>query len=160
MCAAGVPHSRAGSAPRPLLARGAALTGRATAQPPLLCDPPTADADLLNAAAAKGRVLVADRGGCTFAEKAARAQAAGAAALIIVNTDDKPLAIGGAAGVPGAGIPVVAVPARARAALLAGAGLRLKYNANPEGLQLLSLGGFEVESYSGGQVPRDAHHAQ
>eukprot|EP01048_Picozoa_sp_COSAG05_P019516 COSAG05_NODE_3078_length_2344_cov_1.261470_2_plen_697_part_01 len=56
--------------------------------PPLACE------DLRNAEAVMGSVAVAQRGGCEFAEKAQFAQAAGATALIIVNTDDTPVVAG------------------------------------------------------------------
>ena len=63
-----------------------------------------------------GAVAVADRGQLTFADKARNAAAAGAVALIVVNTDDAPLfgTLGGAST-----IPVVGVPRSARSALLA-----------------------------------------
>ena len=55
-------------------------------------EPPLAEAELTNAAELAGAVAVIGRGGCTFVEKARRAQAAGAVGVIIVNTEDTLLA--------------------------------------------------------------------
>src|ERR1700754_4055829 len=46
------------------------------------------------AGVAPGSVALVRRGTCTFAQKAAHAAAAGAAGLIVINTDDVPLADG------------------------------------------------------------------
>ena len=56
----------------------------------VLCDPEDAACDgaLANAATLKGCVAVVRRGVCSFAQKARRAQAAGAVALFVVNSDD------------------------------------------------------------------------
>ncbi|CAM9910032.1 unnamed protein product [Scytosiphon promiscuus] len=56
--------------------------------PVVLAMPPTADRDLDNEADVKGSVLMMDRGVCTFASKALRANAAGASAAVIVQTHD------------------------------------------------------------------------
>ena len=53
-----------------------------------------ADAELTNAAELTGKVAVVRRGGCMFSEKARRAQAAGAEALLVVNTDDEAVGMG------------------------------------------------------------------
>lgn len=52
---------------------------------------------LVNAAAVAGKIALADRGTCTFVQKALTAQAAGAVALIIANNaaGDPPPALGG-----------------------------------------------------------------
>ena len=44
-----------------------------------------------NAAAVAGKIVVIDRGGCTFVAKAQNAKAAGAAAVIIGNRDESPV---------------------------------------------------------------------
>jgi hypothetical protein len=51
--------------------------------------PELADADLTNAAELRGKVAVVSRGGCPFLEKALRAQAAGAVAVIVINNDSR-----------------------------------------------------------------------
>ncbi|CAM9682172.1 unnamed protein product [Ectocarpus sp. 12 AP-2014] len=56
--------------------------------PVVLSVPPTADKDLENEADVEGSVLLMDRGVCTFASKALRANAAGAAAAVVVQTHD------------------------------------------------------------------------
>ena len=50
--------------------------------------PSHASTELTNAAELSGAVAVAHRGECTFAEKARRAAAAGAVALLVVNAED------------------------------------------------------------------------
>jgi hypothetical protein len=52
--------------------------------------PELADAELTNAAELRGKVAVARRGGCMIHEKARRVQRAGAAALLVVNTEPDP----------------------------------------------------------------------
>eukprot|EP00282_Hemiselmis_andersenii_P006675 CAMPEP_0114131200 /NCGR_PEP_ID=MMETSP0043_2-20121206/12423_1 /TAXON_ID=464988 /ORGANISM="Hemiselmis andersenii, Strain CCMP644" /LENGTH=248 /DNA_ID=CAMNT_0001224609 /DNA_START=172 /DNA_END=916 /DNA_ORIENTATION=+ len=54
----------------------------------VLVDPPSANAELANADALKGNIAVVVRGGTPFFEMARRAQDAGAAAVIIINSDD------------------------------------------------------------------------
>jgi hypothetical protein len=86
--------------------------------------PPLADAELTNVAALAGAVALVHRGGCSFVEKAARAQAAGALAVVFVNNDEDESHPDGGANNPHAAavtIPVVCVPAAAAA----GAGLGL-----------------------------------
>lgn len=56
-----------------------------------------------------GTVALVRRGTCAFGVKAAHAEAAGAAALVVVNTEEEPLA--GTLGAPGVAIPVLGVPA-------------------------------------------------
>jgi hypothetical protein len=51
--------------------------------------PELADAELTNAAELRGKVAVVWRGGCPFLDKARRAQAAGAVAVIVVNNDSR-----------------------------------------------------------------------
>ena len=52
-------------------------------------NPPMAETDIVNGV--RGAVVVIDRGAVPLVEKARRAQAAGAAAAVIVNTDERPL---------------------------------------------------------------------
>ena len=54
-----------------------------------------------------GKVALVDRGSCAFVEKAANAQAGGATAMVIVNTDDSAISPSGDA--PSLTIPVIAV---------------------------------------------------
>ncbi|MFE3454091.1 M28 family metallopeptidase [Nonomuraea sp. NPDC059194] len=68
-----------------------------------------------------GEIAVVDRGGCTFAAKAANATAAGAAALVVVNQGD---AFAGSASVPQR-IPVVGVDAKTGAAVAGGRQMRV-----------------------------------
>lgn len=68
--------------------------------------PELADAELTNTAAIDSAVVLAHRGGCTFLEKAERAAAAGAVALIIINSDNK---LGHPGGVEASPIPVLLV---------------------------------------------------
>jgi hypothetical protein len=51
-------------------------------------DPPLANAELTNAAALVGKVALARRGGCPFAQKAERAAAAGAVALLVSDSEE------------------------------------------------------------------------
>eukprot|EP01046_Picozoa_sp_COSAG06_P001420 COSAG06_NODE_46_length_29282_cov_16.235770_4_plen_1153_part_00 len=57
--------------------------------PVVATQPPLAHAELTNAEALAGAVAVAHRGGCKFIEKANHAAAAGAVALVVVNTEDE-----------------------------------------------------------------------
>lgn len=52
--------------------------------------PAKANSDLINADQLVGSIAVVKRGGCKPHEKARRVMAAGATALIVVNTKDKP----------------------------------------------------------------------
>ena len=84
--------------------------GAATTEPPL------ADELLANTTALRGRVAVASRGGCSrigaavcqFVEKARRVAAAGAVALIVVNTQDEIIVPGDPAKM-GSSVPVVMI---------------------------------------------------
>jgi hypothetical protein len=53
--------------------------------------PPMADAELGNAADLVGKWAIVDRGGCKYAAKAVRAQAAGAVGVVIVNAGERPM---------------------------------------------------------------------
>jgi hypothetical protein len=54
-------------------------------------NPPLADSDITNASGVLGKVALVNRGGCSFVDKAQRLQAAGAIAMVCVNSDeDKP----------------------------------------------------------------------
>ncbi|NAZ86300.1 M20/M25/M40 family metallo-hydrolase [Kineococcus indalonis] len=70
-----------------------------------------------------GAVAVLQRGTCTFAVKAANAEAAGAVAAVIVNAgvEDPEEVLNGTLGEPGTGIPVVGLSAAAGAQLVAAA---------------------------------------
>lgn len=74
--------------------------------------PPTADT--------VGRIVLVNRGTCTFAQKAVNAQNAGAAAMLIANNTTGPLAPGGAA--PSVTIPVFGITQALGAALRAAGG--------------------------------------
>ena len=89
----------------------------------VVASPRKADAPLRNADALRGNVAVVLRGGCSFCEKAERVQAAGAAAVVFVNTDDELFAVA-----PGEGeeelaasilLPIVLVRQRDGSRLLA-----------------------------------------
>ncbi|CAM9530370.1 unnamed protein product [Discosporangium mesarthrocarpum] len=54
----------------------------------VLADPATGHTDLANASTLDRSIVVVDRGICTFASKALRAQAAGAAAVVVVQSGD------------------------------------------------------------------------
>lgn len=68
---------------------GARRAAFPSALPTIVASPRRADADLRNSDALRGAVAVVVRGGCSFCEKAARVQAAGAIAIVFVNTDDE-----------------------------------------------------------------------
>ena len=53
-------------------------------------EPLLADSDLANPAELSAKVAVVRRGGCPFLDKARRVQAAGAVAMVVVNTEDAP----------------------------------------------------------------------
>lgn len=59
----------------------------------VVASPRKADAELRNADALRGAVAVVVRGACSFCEKAARVQAAGAVAIVFVNTDEELFAV-------------------------------------------------------------------
>ena len=52
-------------------------------------DPPRAETELANAAELNGAIALIYRGACAFTDKAQRAQAAGAVAVVFVNSDDE-----------------------------------------------------------------------
>ena len=59
-----------------------------------LAEPLLVDSELTNAAELAGKVAVVRRGGVQFFEKARRVQAAGAVAMVVVNTEDAPSPMG------------------------------------------------------------------
>jgi len=69
-------------------------------------DPPLADKALVNGAALRGAIAVITRGIVPFTEKARKAAAAGAVAVIFINTDDSTFLAEGDKG-PGIRIPCV-----------------------------------------------------
>ena len=84
-------------------------------------EPHYAESDLSNAPAISGTIAIVHRGGRTsFFDKARRAQAAGAVAVIVVNQDDRPFLAHHEAHEPAEGIaiPVVCVPRGAGEELL------------------------------------------
>ena len=60
----------------------------AVTAPMVLAEPATCHPAINNSAALAGCVAVVERGGCTFAAKALRAQAAGAVAVVVIQTAD------------------------------------------------------------------------
>lgn len=52
-------------------------------------DPPRAETEIVNATELAGAIALIYRGACSFTEKAQRAQAAGAVAVVFVNSDDE-----------------------------------------------------------------------
>jgi len=114
----------------------------------VLCQPEQADSDLLNAAQLQGKVVVTNRGGCAFIEKARRVVAAGARGLVIVNTDDT-VCIPGGDGEYCAGIPVIMIKAQDADTLLSyGNSSFLYWLKNTNKTQIL----VEVFSISSGNV--------
>jgi hypothetical protein len=75
----------------------------------VMCDPERADAELKNADQLKDKWAVVKRGANSFAEKVRRAQAAGAAGVIIVNSDDSLVKAGGDDGEEKIKIPALLV---------------------------------------------------
>lgn len=65
---------------------------------------------LTNAAAIKGKIAVVDRGTCKFKEKVIKAEAAGALAVIVVNTSNDIITMGSDNTNPMPKIPVVMLP--------------------------------------------------
>ena len=84
----------------------------------VLAQPVLADSPLTNTADAAGAVVVAQRGVCSFVEKARRVQAAGGVAVVFVNTDEELFTIGGESGDDDITIPIVGVRASDGRALL------------------------------------------
>lgn len=68
---------------------GARRAAFPSAMPTVVASPRRADSELRNADALRGAVAVVVRGECSFCEKAARVQAAGAVAIVFVNTDEE-----------------------------------------------------------------------
>jgi Ring finger domain/PA domain len=71
-----------------LMGEFSAVPDQLITQKLVLADPLTAESDLVNAAALQGAIAVVQRGGTTFASKALKLQAAGAAAVIVLQTAD------------------------------------------------------------------------
>jgi Ring finger domain/PA domain len=71
-----------------LMGEFSAVPDQLITQKLVLADPLTAESDLINAADMQGAIAVVQRGGTTFASKALRLQAAGAAAVIVLQTAD------------------------------------------------------------------------
>lgn len=89
-----------GSFTKPLALTGPVTGTLVAASPALACS------DLTNAAALAGKIALIDRGACTFVDKIARAEKAGAIAALVVDSDDNevPFSMGGTgedAGIPG-----------------------------------------------------------
>ena len=76
-------------------ARFGARTAMVSGADAVLCEPDDASRSLRNPSALRGCVAVARRGGCSFVAKARRAQAAGAIALFLVNSDDNLFVVDG-----------------------------------------------------------------
>ncbi len=74
-----------------------------TSQPQLGCGP------YVNAADVAGKIALVIRGQCFFEEKAVRAEAAGAIALIICNFEENVVGMAGVNNVPDPGIPTVMI---------------------------------------------------
>ncbi len=86
---------------------------------------------LINGAAIAGNIALVDRGTCTFASKAVKAQAAGAIGLLIANNVAGPLSPGGAD--PSVTIPVVGISQADGATIKAnlGSGVNVTIGLNP-----------------------------
>lgn len=96
---------------------GAPLNGILEAQV-VVADPLLADAPLNNAAAVAGKICYVDRGAVTYATKILNAQAAGAIAVIVGNSNDGyPITMGGDPA--GINIPAVMIDISAGAAIKA-----------------------------------------
>ncbi len=81
-------------------------------------NPPLADGPLRNAAALRGQIAVVERGSVSFVEKARRLQAAGAAAVIVLNVDEADYVPLGMVGDSGSDIAVPVVCVRRSSAEL------------------------------------------
>ena len=100
----------------------------------VLAVPYSAAPQLQNTAAVAGKVVVVQRGGSTFQEKATQAQVAGAVGVIIVNNvadDAVVMNITATVGIA-IKIPVVMVSQSAEAALQASQGLRITIRPTPQ----------------------------
>jgi hypothetical protein len=91
---------------------------RFAGHPLVLAEPVLADSPLANAAEVAGAAVVAQRGVCSFVEKARRVQAAGGVAAIFVNTDEELFTIGGEDGDDDITIAIVGIRASDGRALL------------------------------------------
>jgi fructose-specific phosphotransferase system component IIB len=103
----------------------------------VLAVPYSAAPQLQNTAAVAGKVVVVQRGGSTFQEKATQAQVAGAVGVIIVNNvadDPSRLVVMNITATVGIAIkiPVVMVSQSAEAALQASQGLRITIRPTPQ----------------------------
>jgi len=81
-------------------------------------EPLLADSPLENAAAVHGNLVAIERGGVSFVQKARHAQAAGAAGIVFVNTDEELFQVGGEDGDEDISLPVVGLRASDGASLL------------------------------------------
>ena len=84
----------------------------------VVADPPLADGPLRNADALRGQIGVVERGSVSFVEKARRLQAAGAAAVVVLNIDEADYVPLGMVGDPGSDIAVPVVCVRRSSAEL------------------------------------------
>ena len=84
----------------------AVAAARTVATQAALVDPPPADSPLRNADEIRGQFGVVERGSVSFAEKARRWQAAGAAAVLVLNVAEADYVPLGMVGDPGFGIAV------------------------------------------------------
>lgn len=100
-------------------ARFGASVGGCDGRRAVVVQPLRAQAALTNAAEVSTNVAVIERGGVSFVEKARRAQAAGAAAVLFVNTDEELFVIGGEDGDEDISIPVVMIRASDGSAFMA-----------------------------------------
>ena len=116
----------------------------------VLCEPEKADADLLNAVQLRGKVAVARRGGCSFVEKTKRAIAAGALALVIVNTEDRLFTPSAGDGQYASEIPVIMIRAKDEEALLSSGNSAL----------LVHIGDKEASDRAAWETAVTAHVAQ
>lgn len=93
---------------------------------------------LTNAAAIKGKIAVVDRGTCKFKEKVIKAEAAGALAVIVVNTSNDIITMGSDGTNPIPKIPVVMLPSSSgnsiKNALRQGQTVRVTLQANSNDL--------------------------
>lgn len=111
-----------------LLAQGAA---HAPASGPLVLIDGIGTPEEIAAANPAGAILVVDRGRITFGRKALNAQAAGAAGLIVINREDRPIIA--LIEEDGIDIPVVIVPSSARDDLAPAAGRTASLAPQPTG---------------------------
>lgn len=89
---------------------------------------------LTNASAIKGKIAVVDRGTCKFKDKVIKAEAAGALAVIVVNTSNDIITMGSDGTAPIPKIPVVMLPSSSgnslKNALRQGQTIRVTLQAN------------------------------